>query len=102
MDESRIGQYSISVTTYPIMALVSANDTNVNLHISYLFLKIKINQYYLHNISSSLCKYKYLSTTYSVISKFFFLNLQNENWAISSKFSNCNQILLELESCPSM
>ena len=24
MDESRIGQYSISVTTYPIMALLSA------------------------------------------------------------------------------
>jgi len=34
MDESRIGQYSISVTTYPIMALVILINTQLLAHFS--------------------------------------------------------------------
>ena len=33
MDESRIGQYSISVTTYPIMALISIENRKYNMNI---------------------------------------------------------------------
>ena len=42
MDESRIGQYSISVTTYPIMALLAALKKylqHIDFFILLLFLK---------------------------------------------------------------
>ena len=38
MDESRIGQYSISVTTYPIMALVLGYDRLFQFQARYTFL----------------------------------------------------------------
>ena len=38
----------------------------------------------------------------TLYAEFFFLNLQNVDWTISSRYTNCNQILLELESHHSM
>ena len=43
MDESRIGQYSISVTTYPIMALEELYDISYN---TYLIVKWVISKIY--------------------------------------------------------
>ena len=46
MDESRIGQYSISVTTYPIMALLI------------VYINIFKSKFYTHHIAASIAKYE--------------------------------------------